>query len=501
LSAAVLAACEDFEIDGVYEATLDTPQIYFLLKRSPGGPPLLYDGEFVPNYAYLDTGASGILLSRETAEDMEIAIDANAQFVDTGVGGDEYFDVSEPLYIGTLGYDNETPENPDLYCLYPQWRFQVNREYADLLPLDVLGIPVMAGRTVVLKHIGEFDPDWGFFNEYFTADIRDSNDQNIPATDFQVALRFEKYINTSNPLNVPPLPVLAYNPVIDNITVQRSGISSTGNWLLDTGAMTSMISVEQGMRLGLVDTNGDPIVPIDFSLEIGGIGGQVELPGFILDKLTIPTLNGFNLVYLNTGVCVHDIGVLDEQSGEFIILDGVFGDNFVYAYSETGSTDERSTPFDNIVIDTQKGLLGFDLAPEYSLPVCQFTDLNGDCSVGTGDLSILSLNWLRTDCNSGNGFCDGADIDKNGRADFSDFVLLAADWLSKDCQYPCGCQKRPYPVADLTHDCSVDIYDLMVFVEEWLNSCNWLNFNCRDADFHRDGLVNFEDFATFSNNW
>ena len=36
---------------------------------------------------------------------MQIAIDANAQFVDTGIGGDEYFDVSEPLYIGTADYE------------------------------------------------------------------------------------------------------------------------------------------------------------------------------------------------------------------------------------------------------------------------------------------------------------------------------------------------------------------------------------------------------------
>jgi hypothetical protein len=507
LPAIVLAACEDFEIEGTYEASWDLPVIWFLLKHSPNEPPITIEGEFVPNYAFLDTGASGILLSLETAEMMQIAIDANAQFVDTGVGGDEYFDVSEPLYIGTADYNAADPYDPNIYYLHGPWHFQVSREYADpfIGPLDVLGVPVMAGKTVVITPVKDFN----FFDEegnevdlpISTADIKDPNDPNIPAVDFQVALRFEKYINLSNPLNLPPLPVLAYNPVIDNITVERGGISSTGNWLFDTGGMVSVISVAQGVALGLTDENGEPIVPIDFTALIGGIGGQVEIPGFIIDKLSVPTLSGFNLVFIGARVCVHDIGVLDEDTGDFLILDGVFGDNFINASLDTQTWDISSTPFDNIVIDTQNALLGFDVAPEYPLPACQFTDLDGRCGVDTGDLSVFTLNWLRTDCNSGNGFCDGADIDKNGRVDFSDYGFLANDWLKGDCQYPCGCEKRPYPVADLTHDCFVDIYDLAVFAEEWLNFCNWLNFNCRDADLARDGIVNFKDFTIFSDNW
>jgi hypothetical protein len=508
ISGYCIAECSDFEIDGTYEASIDIPRIYFLLKDSPEGPPRLVDGVFELNYGYLDTGASGILMSRETADTMQIAVDANAVFVDTGIGGDEFFYVSEPLYIGTLSFDSDIPENPDIYHLYPQWRFQVSQEYVDPLlgePLDVLGIPVMAGRTVVLKPITDFN----IFDEsgdssgsmYFTADIMDSNDANIPATDFQVALRFEKYINPSNPKNIPPLPVQAYNPVIDNITIERGGLNSMGNWLFDTGAMTSIISVSQGMALGLVDANGDPIVPMDFLLSIGGIGGEVEIPGFILDKLSVPTLNGFNLVFLNARVCVHDIGILDERSGEFIILDGVFGDNFINASMNIDTWDISSTPFDNIVIDTRRGLLGFDVNSVYPVPSCRFTDLNADCIVDINDLATFSRNWLRTDCSSGNGFCQGADIDKDGKVNFSDYVIFADDWQSRKCQYACGSERKPYPAADLTHDCVVNIYDLEILAAEWLNTCNWLNFNCRGADFGRDGIVNFKDFAVFANGW
>jgi hypothetical protein len=498
-----IASCSDFEIDGTYEASVDLPTIYFLLKDTPEGLPrtsLQNGGEFAVNYGYLDTGASGILLSRETAEDMQVAIE-NAQFVDTGIGGDEYFNVSEPLHIGTLDADSATPDNPDIYRLNGPWRFQVNQEYADLLmgPMDILGIPVMAGQTVVITPIKDFEGD----RLSSSADIKDSNDANIPATDFQVALRFEKYINPSNPLNIGPLPVLAYNPVIDNITIEKNGHSSTGNFLFDSGAMVSIISVAQGMTLGLVDANGDPIVPIAFSAAIGGVGGSVEIPGFVLDKLTVPTLNGFNLVYLNARVCVHDIGILDERSGKFIILDGDFGDNFICASMDTNSLDFNmsSTPFDHIVIDTRRGLLGFDVNSVYPVPVCRFTDLNIDCGVDIKDLAVFGRNWLRMDCGSGNGFCQGADIDKDGKVNFGDYFIFASDWQSRKCQYACGSEKRPYPAADLNHDCVVNITDLEILAAEWLNTCNWLNFNCRGGDYNRDGILNYIDFAVFANGW
>ncbi len=505
LPAAVPAACEDFEIEGTYEASIDIPKVWFLLKRSPNEPPIPFEGNFELNYAFLDTGASGILLSKETTEAMLIAIDANAQFVDTGVAGDEFFDVSEPLYIGTADYEALDPYNPDIYHLYPQWRFQVSQDYALLMgPIDVLGVPVMAGRTVVLRPITDFD----FFDDsdewelpFFTADIKDPNDPNIPATDFQVALRFEKYINPSNPQNIPPLPVLAYNPVIDNIIIEYNGISSAGNWLFDTGATVSIISVAQAAVLGLVDEDGEPIVPPDFNVPIGGIGGSVELPGFIIDKLSVPTLSGFNLVFINARVCVHDIGVLDEDTGDFVILDGVFGDNFICASMNMETWEISSTPFDNLVIDTQNALLGFDVNSVYPLPACRFTDLNNDCRVDTMDLSLFARHWQRTDCSGASGFCSGADIDSDGSVDFSDFVLFTGDWLKNECQYPCGSENNPRPCADLSHDCFVDIYDLAIFAEEWLNLCDWLNFNCRDADLARDGTVNFKDFTIFSNNW
>ena len=502
----------DFNIDGVFEVALDLPRILFLLKRDPNGPPLTYQGEFCVNWAFLDTGASGILLSRETVNFLEIDIDPNAQYADVGIGGVEFFDVSEPLYIGTADYDyysnvnGPDPNDPNNYLpIMEPWGFQVKQTLAGDFPnepIDLLGMPVMAGKTVVLNA--------GAVNnlEYFAADVREPNDPTIPGVDFTVPLRFEKYIMPKDPNNIPPLPVLAYNPVIDNVTVEYDGHSSTATWILDTGGTLSLMSISQAAALGLMDANGNPLTTPDFQIPIGGIGEEdINLPGFQIDNLVIPTLNGYSLIFNNARSGVHDIGIVDEATGELIILDGIFGSNFLCASAKMEGgwpVDFAAGPFKSIVIDMRNGLLGFDVNDAYPLPACgdpehpqPTADFTDDCRVNSLDLSILTKNWLRDDCDIGNGFCGGADMDKTNKVDSADYALLAEQWRSSPFGATCGDADHPWRRADLNRDCSVDLRDLWVLTEEWLNDCDWLNWNCRGADLDLDKIVNFADYAGF----
>jgi hypothetical protein len=353
-----VCAQEDFVLENVHEAALDLPRIYFLLKRVPSGPPLITKGQFEVNYAFLDTGASGIVLSRETAGLMGLVVDPKARFADIGVGGVEYFSVSEPLYLGLAGYDAQNPEDPRSYRVIGPGRFQIKQSMAGILgePLDIIGMPAMTGRVVVL--------DSGATNSlgYFSADIKNPGDPAIPRVDLVVVLRFKNFQNPNNPNNIPPLPVTARNPVIDNIVVDRKGMSSRGSWLLDTGATISLISVKQATRLGLTDRNGVPLVTPDFSLPIGGVGKMIQVPGFEIDKLTVPTRSGHNLVFKNARLGVHNIRYFDVQKKAFTTLDGVFASNFLCASAKMQSlipTDVSKTIFDKIVIDMQRGVLGF----------------------------------------------------------------------------------------------------------------------------------------------
>lgn len=353
-----LCAQEDFILENVYEAALDLPRIYFLLKREPSGPPLMTKGQFEVNYAFLDTGASGIVLSRETAGFMGLTIDPGARFADIGVGGVEYFNVSESLYLGLAGYDVQNPEDPRSYRAIGHGRFQIRKNTAGLLsePLDIIGMPAMIGRIVVL--------DSGATNTlgYFSANVKNPGDPVIPGVDLEVVLRFRNFLNPNNPNNIPPLPVMACNPVIDNIIVHNKGMSSRGSWLLDTGATISLISVKQATRLGLTDRNGVPLVTPAFSLPIGGIGEMIQVPGFEIDRLTVPTRSGRNLVFKNARLGVHNISFFDEEKKAFTTIDGVFASNFLCASAKMQSflpTDVSQTIFDKIVIDMQRGVLGF----------------------------------------------------------------------------------------------------------------------------------------------
>lgn len=58
-------------------------------------------------------------------------------------------------------------------------------------------------------------------------------------------------------------------------------------------------------------------------------------------------------------------------------------------------------------------------------------DLNSDCKVDMLDFAQFANWWLRTDCGSGNSFCNGADFqpDGDGDVDTTDLAFFAQNWL------------------------------------------------------------------------
>ncbi len=137
---------------------------------------------------------------------------------------------------------------------------------------------------------------------------------------------------------------------------------------------------------------------------------------------------------------------------------------------------------------------------DISEPINTFTfhhvrtrDFNGDTIVGFADLDKLTSYWLSADCNEPD-WCEGTDLNTSGNVDFRDFALfsdywleatvyifllsdfnkdtrvnfvdfamLASYWETTDCVYPGCCQR-----TDLDINGSVDVNDLMLFCEFWL---------------------------------
>ena len=58
----------------------------------------------------------------------------------------------------------------------------------------------------------------------------------------------------------------------------------------------------------------------------------------------------------------------------------------------------------------------------------------------------------------------------------------------------------PYPTADLNFDCYVDLSDLCLFSQHWLESPCIAADACGHADLLDDGIVDLADFAVFAGN-
>jgi hypothetical protein len=403
-------AASPIEIEGVQPAALDQPRVNICLKRTANGPALVAgtDSEQNPNVeAFLDTGASGVMLSRKTWQALGVkkstARGTDVTFHDVGVGGGEKFDVSEPMFVGvapSVGIGQPGGRNGYAITLGPV-RAQL-KESAGLIDMitggiDVVGMPAMKDRFVVL------DPKpVDTFGEKMRAIVLDPRKDRakMPKVDRHVALTyvsFERFTRTepagAQGATLADNPMIGPSPVgpakagagADRIIVTFGGKTASGTWLLDTGAAASMISSEQAKKLGITyvestqHTDSPKLqgVPEDqqFTFAVGGVGGTKTSAGFFLDTLTLPTRERDPIVYKRAPVLVNDITIEDPQTKQIVTLDGVLGMNFFVASAAIKQagllpdiTNLTACAYDLIVIDEPGATLGLKLKPEFLTP-------------------------------------------------------------------------------------------------------------------------------------
>jgi hypothetical protein len=361
--------------EGVQAAALDQPRIYFNLRRTPGGKPLQTEDPepLMGVEAFLDTGASGIVVSDDTAKKLKVARIEGAKFQDVGVGGNDFFGVSEPLYVALADYPHADQENI-VYYSKPVGPFRMQlRAGGGLLDLlspgmDVLGMPVISGKVVVLDPTG-----LAKFEKIETA-VYAPGDKKIPKTSRHIPLTivpFDRFTRIDPP--GAERPTLVGNPMIGpnpfaprdarkGVVVSYKGKSVSGTFLLDTGAATSMISSRLTQKLGV---NLDQIPKAEqFSLAVGGIGGARESTGIYFDKLELPTMEG-SISFTGAPLLVADISMQDAD-GKTYTLDGVLGMNYLVASVEIAGGllpdigKMVDGPFKSIVIDLKNNELGLE---------------------------------------------------------------------------------------------------------------------------------------------
>jgi autotransporter-associated beta strand protein len=421
------AAAFGIDMTAVKPVALGQPNINMVLKRTPNGTPLGFDlgGGFVISNlpALFDTGASGILLDPDYAALWEVNVAEGSPgspvvFEDVGVAGSDQFYVSEPLYVGLANdflYPDENYE-PVYNQNFGPMRLQVGPVTGDSLGLNVVGVPAMQGKAVVMdatavQTYGDVLPTFVYNpGTPFHAATTDT-DPGIPATNRHLRLSYGSFdrFTTLTPTEGPG-PTLRDNPFIGpnpvakldgvthdttpGVTIGFDGLHSTGSYLFDTGAAASIISLQQAENIhvryvpGTEGTDdprleqfdpahpGLPGTPLanQFQMEIGGIGGTALLAGIYLDSMLLRTMEGDpgndqdpnHLLFHSAPVLIGDITLRDPKTEQMLTLDGVFGMNNLFAsgiYNLGDDWPHDDTPgnFNWAVFDQPGGILGLDV--------------------------------------------------------------------------------------------------------------------------------------------
>lgn len=379
VAAGLPCQAQEYVLGPADQLALDQPRITFGLtdESDPNNPILI--GPTLQNLALLDTGANGVLLAGLSYADGENygsplypfdydgngTIDSDeqtAQYAELGVAGTSLLDVHNPhgfRIIDSVGTE---------LLLYQDDLVAFGDDSLDIGSFAaIVGMPAMAGHVIEIDMRPLLNPLSGEF-------IQVIYHETLAAAPFESATSFNVMMDILPPEYTDPTlpealrPTFEGLPVFSNIKLRHTDgadapdqtrDSQDNVFLVDTGAQTNIMSQAMAIELGIDFTNtiaqgGDVL---DF-LEVGGIGGTVLMPLVAVDRMSIPTTTGVDLVFTDLL-----LGVLDIDGAPF---DAVFGmNNFTSGYLEAafggGGGDGLTNGTDPELFDTLvEGGLVFD---------------------------------------------------------------------------------------------------------------------------------------------
>ena len=145
--------------------------------------------------------------------------------------------------------------------------------------------------------------------------------------------------------------------------------NNTGNQHFFQAAQTPYVMRLLGTNESPIgDQDGNGIIDGDDYLEIGGIGGTTVIPFILLEKVTIPTNEGVDLVFSDV-----EMGVLDVPG-----ITGVIGMNFLTTgYLDivfNGGSEDEFGAFSDVLLDFTSvganglgaGVMTLEMNPAYN---------------------------------------------------------------------------------------------------------------------------------------
>lgn len=291
---------------------IDQPRVVFGLLE-PGTSTLV--GPIDYNYAALDTGSNGILLSSlaflsgETYTQALNAANQPVYYTETGISGPTDLAVLVPYDLVYEGTDTNNE------FTLPSIRALASSEL-DLGSFSgVVGMPAMTGRIVSLDFapVAQLDLIGVAFPAAPTATTPDSYHINLS----MLPVDFSGQQAPGDPLpTYSPLPLLGTRAAFNSA-------SWSGTMLLDTGAQNSFISQAAADALGIDYTHsineGGDVIDV---LPVGGVGGSENVPLVQLSSLAVPTVEGVDLIWSDVTVGVIDLPGVDGVFGMNMLMSG-----------------------------------------------------------------------------------------------------------------------------------------------------------------------------------
>ena len=185
------------------------------------------------------------------------------------------------------------------------------------------------------------------------------------------------------------------------IELTQNGRTRTYNFILDTGAQSTVITTDTADNLGLPLTG-------EFSVEVCGVSGSISnVPGYYIDQADIYGSGGA-LSFSHVPVIVSDFGTS---------FDGILGMNFFY---------DR-----NITLAPEINSLGASCKLYVSDPIdFADADFNNDGFVNMEDFAAFSTSWL-SEFNDAN-YNIEHDLFLSDTVDFNDLDLFLQNWMTTE---------------------------------------------------------------------
>ena len=423
-AALLLAALPDaaaLEVRGVQPYALDQPRVPAILRTPDKGIPLSAYSELLNQRlfafdCFLDTGASRVTLSRTDRNALKVQ-STGKTVEDLGIAGTEAFDVARPyvLCAGDSSTDITDPldfrhcmkcslqlrrHDPNPLGAMPkglaeqlggamgELGFSSQEMGQMMMPsINVVGTPflkqhvaILDPRPVVqaldvfhglsgtggsggsgdpfealdnlLEKMGESGTQGRDFGRIGVDILR--IDQSYPGPQIVVPLTMKDMDRREVPVTSAKV------PFVSGALLSHGDRQVRLDLLVDTGGAVSLISPQFARQLNL-NLNRPHL-----TTQIMGIGkGAMELKGYWIDRLQVPTSRGGPLVFRNVPFFVADVPGLSGTMGANLLIPSVYLETDMQKIQENpmsilGSMRMGPMPFSRIVIDLPRGFLGLD---------------------------------------------------------------------------------------------------------------------------------------------